>query len=79
MKRIAVVLALILVLGIVFVPGCAAAQNQGTPGKGLIPSNPTGHSTEQVAVINHHVVFLNTNGAGHTSTKENVVNEHVVS
>lgn len=78
MKKTAVALALILVLGIVFVSGYATAQNQkGTPGKGLIPFNTDGHSTEPVAVINHHVVSLNLN-AGHMSVKENVVNEHVV-
>ena len=55
-----------------------AAQNQkGTPGKGLIPINPNLHSTEKVAVVNHHVVSLS--GAGHMSAKENVVNEHAVS
>ena len=78
MKKTAVVLALVLVLGIVFVSGYAAAQNQkGTPGKGLIPTNPNVHSTEKVAVVNHQVVSLS--GTGHVSEKENVVNEHAVS
>jgi hypothetical protein len=47
-------LALMLVLGIVFVSGYVVAQNQNsTPGKGLIHSNPTGQVTGQVAVANH--------------------------
>jgi hypothetical protein len=78
MKKTAVALALMLLLGIVFVSGYAAAQNQkGTPGKGLIPINPNVHSTEKIDVVNHHVVSLS--GAGNMHAKENVVNEHAVS
>ena len=77
MKKIAIILALILILGTVFISGCATHKNNTTTGNGSNQSkNPTGYVV-QVKAGNYPVISLNINNTSlesdHITSSERTV------
>lgn len=77
MKKIAIILALILILGTVFISGCATYKNNTTTGNGSNQSkNPTGYVV-QVKAGNYPAISLNADnmspGSDHMASSERTV------